>query len=383
VDQHGYTREVSGAPNCRVATRTRANEYLRWYVDRITAAMLSGGSAKQEPTNVASLVVRGGLPSRVHVVEDYETDIEHRWWLAGRLVEDVTSSGSTRACRAVLCRDFDGRMGNQQAIYRAVIFNPVPGPPMGPNTRLSFSYWLAGTDTLRVQVYSLSNGYHRHLTLQDLPQGCWQSATVDMTRARRGDGSGGPLSQDERIDDIQFYVDPQAKLNIDDIVLYDAARRQEPRPFPKHVHFSAWFDTGRQGHEWPGDFQIVPHEKPRTWKAARSVPKPRGEGQWIRLQLRGMRPLGENTHIRFRYRLQGTETLRVILANSQTNQKWGRVVDDPVTRSWSDATMEYHTRTTGKEGPPCIDEIHFLLGPGGELWIDDLLLYEPADTEST
>ena len=30
-------------------------------------------------------IERGGFPSRVHVVEDYETDIERRWWLSGKL----------------------------------------------------------------------------------------------------------------------------------------------------------------------------------------------------------------------------------------------------------------------------------------------------------
>ena len=60
-----------------------------------------------------------------------------------------------------------------------MIFNPVPGPPMGKNTRLSFRYWLKGSDTLRVQLYSLSNGYHRYLSIKNLPQGPWETATVD------------------------------------------------------------------------------------------------------------------------------------------------------------------------------------------------------------
>lgn len=38
VDSEGYTREVKGAPNARVATSARLEEFLRWYVDRITAA---------------------------------------------------------------------------------------------------------------------------------------------------------------------------------------------------------------------------------------------------------------------------------------------------------------------------------------------------------
>ena len=52
---------------------------------------------------------------------------------------------------------------------------------MGKNPRLSFRYWLKGTDTLRMQIYSLTKGYHRYLTLTGLPQEKWQSGTVDMT----------------------------------------------------------------------------------------------------------------------------------------------------------------------------------------------------------
>jgi hypothetical protein len=51
-------------------------------------------------------------------------------------------------------------------------------------------------------VFSTS---HRQLTLTGLPQGQWQSATVDMIQARRPDGSGGALSEDERIDDVLLY----------------------------------------------------------------------------------------------------------------------------------------------------------------------------------
>ena len=143
--------------------------------------------------------------------EDYETDIEKRWWMSGKAETANVPPGSRRACRGVLTQDFDDLQGDMKTMYTAVIFNPVPGPPMGKNTRLSFRYWLKGTDTLRVQIYSLTNGYHRYLSLTGLPQGRWQSATVDMTQCRRPDGSGGPLSEDERIDDIQFYVDPRGR----------------------------------------------------------------------------------------------------------------------------------------------------------------------------
>lgn len=97
------------------------------------------------------------------------------------------------ACRAILTQDFDDKQGALQTLYQAVIFNPVPGPPMGKSPRLSFRYFLRGTDTLRVQIYSLTNGYHRYLSLSGLPQGRWEHGCVEMTQVRRPDGTGGPL----------------------------------------------------------------------------------------------------------------------------------------------------------------------------------------------
>src|SRR5437868_7975972 len=143
------------------------------------------------------------LPLRVHAFEDFETDIEKRWWLAGTLETANVPPGSHRACRGTLSKDFDDKMGDPAARYTAVIFNPVPGPPMGKHPRLNFRYWLRASDRIRVQIFSLTNNYHRRLELGGLPQGSWQSGSVDMRELRRPDGSGGPLSEDERIDDIQ------------------------------------------------------------------------------------------------------------------------------------------------------------------------------------
>ena len=90
--------------------------------------------------------------------------------------------GNTRALRGVLTQDFDDRQGEMKTLYTAVVFNPVPGPPMGKKPHLSFRYFLMGTDKLRVQIYSLTNGYHRCLTLTGLPQGKWMEGNVNMTR---------------------------------------------------------------------------------------------------------------------------------------------------------------------------------------------------------
>src|SRR5262249_54775745 len=120
------------------------------------------------------------------------------------------------------------------------------------------------------------------------------------------DGTGGPLAETERIDDIQFYADPRADIIIDDMVLYDAAPPEEKRPFPKNVHFTGTFDSGKQGKEWPGTFDI--DKKGYFGNAAKSVPNG-AQGSWIRLHLRGERPLGDATQLFFRYHLAGADAI--------------------------------------------------------------------------
>jgi inosine-uridine nucleoside N-ribohydrolase len=325
------------------------------------------------PGNRSELVPQGDFPSRVHVVEDYDTDIEKRWWLCGKLETKRVAEGGRRACRGMLTQDFDDRQGDRGVSYRAVIFNPVPGPPMGPNTRLSFRYRLVGTDTLRVQLYSLSNGYHRYLSVGGLPQDDWQSATVDMTQMRRPDGTGGPLSADERIDDIQFYVDPRAGLMIDDVVLYDAAAEGEKRPFPKRILFTGWFDTGKQGQEWPGDFEIVPHEKPRTWKFARSIAGDGGKPV-LRVDLRGPRRLAAVTELNFKYRLSAGDSLTVDLAGNRAELKSLK------SGEWSESMVRFDVPQAEREDQ-FATEIRFVPAAGATLDVDDLLLYEPATKE--
>ena len=327
---------------------------------------------------VVAAIDRDRLPHRIHVFEDYETEIEKRWWLRGvpetnNLAPSLSASvANRRACRATETKDFDDKMGDRTRNFKAVIFNPVPGPPMGANTRLSFRYWLQGTDTLRVQIYSLTKNYHRFLTLTNLPQGSWQSAAVDMTHTRRPDGSGGPLAADERIDDIQFYITPDAELVIDDIVLYDAAADGETHPFPNRILFTGWFDTGKQGAEWPGDFEIVPHQPPLTWKAAKWVLNAKANEAWIRVNLRGQRPLSAVNRLRFRYRVDGTGDIRLTLANSRTGQEWRNTLNKAARGRWTEATVDFQIN----ERNAFADEMRFAVANGTELLVDDVLLFE-------
>ncbi len=325
---------------------------------------------------ISKSAARNGLPQQVQAFEDYETEIEQRWWLAGVPIRGNLPPGNTRAMRAMPSRNFDGKMGDFYRPYRAVIFNPVPGPPVGARSRIGFRYHLHGTDRIRVQLYSLSRGFHRSVTLTGLKQGAWQWATADMTEARRPDGSGGPRAKDERIDDIQFYVQPDAELLIDDVVLYDEAPKTERRPFPKRFIFTGWFDTGKQGAEWPGDFDIVLHDKPRNWDYARSVANEKTQAPWIRVHLRGRRPLAKDVRTQFQYWLKDSSKLTVQLYDSKTGHSWTKVVDDLAHDQWTWTELHYDLQGTSKENRYC-DEIRFHIDQGGELRIDDLLIYVP------
>ncbi len=382
VDDKGFTKIVeAGKPNARVATAVKTDEFLDWLVDRLVNAQPSSWPTMRV-VNKSELVPRiDRMPGAVHVFEDFETDIEKRWWLSGRLETANVPADSKRAIRGVLTQDFDDRQGETKTLYNAVVFNPVPGPPMGKKTHLSFRYFLKGTDTLRVQLYSLSNGYHRCLMLTGLPQGKWTDGNVDMTQMRKPDGTGGPLFENERIDDIQFYADPRAELLIDDIVLYDAADEKETRPFPKRFLFTGWFDSGKQGKEWPGFFEID-QKKGFFWHAAKSVPHPDNkELAWIKIAFRGGRPAGDATHMRFHYKSEGADRIEITFDSEKDRITIGMLVPKEQEGQWTLANLDIDSMIAAGRLVPKGELIHnvsFAIPSTARLWIDDLLLYEPS-----
>jgi inosine-uridine nucleoside N-ribohydrolase len=369
VNDAGMTVVKEGKPNARVALGLDAEVFLIHFVERLRSS--GQPTLPKPPGNPSKLIDPGRFPARVHTFEDYDTDIEKRWWMCGKLEAKDAPAPGGRACRAVLTQDFDDKQGDAGTMYRAVIFNPVPGPPMGPNTRLRFKYKLTGTDTIRVQLYSLTHGYHRYLSVCGLEQNKWLDGCVDMTQLQRPDGTNRGLGENERIDDIQFYVDPRAELLIDDVVLHDAAKEGETRPFPRRVHFTGWFDTGKQGKEWPGDFAVVDHEKPRAWKAAKSVPGPDGK-PWLRIDIRGERALDAKTELAFKYKVaEPTEVTIELYNRGEKKVLAGHTVKLPKAE-WAEITVPF--------GPPAgttVDEIRVRL-PSGELLLDDVLLYTPG-----
>ena len=104
---------------------------MRMYPERImTYAFLLSG-LPVFGMNIVEPEERGNVPFRVHVFEDYETEIEKRWWLRGEPIEKrlppslSPSVPNKRAFRSTETKDFDRKMGDQTKTYRAVIFNPV------------------------------------------------------------------------------------------------------------------------------------------------------------------------------------------------------------------------------------------------------------------
>ncbi len=393
VDDKGFTKIVeAGKANARVATSIKTDEFLDWLGERLIKAQPASWPTMRF-INESKMVARGNMPHRVHVFEDFETDIEKRWWLSGRPETANVPPGSKRAIRGMLTQDFDDRQGETKTLYTAVVFNPVPGPPMGKKTHLSFRYFLKGTDTLRVQLYSLSNGYHRCLMLKGLPEGKWMDGNVDMTQMRKPDGTGGALSEKdfERIDDIQFYADPRAELLIDDIVLYDAAIEGETRPYPKGFLFSAWFDSGKQSVHWPGNFEIAP-KLGYFGSAARAIPaplSPLGEGlgvrekqSWINVGLRGDRPIGDATHLSFRYKLEGADAMKVALESPQFAEPIVVELKGLKKGDWTEMTVDWDktARLKLRKGDT-VRAVNFLVPATAQLLIDDLLLFEPSTSE--
>jgi hypothetical protein len=107
------------------------------------------------------------LPRRVHVFEDYETDIERRW-LAGREAarQEPRPPGPPpnlalgSRCRSVLTRST--LQGDHQSLYSAVIFNGSR-PPIGAD---AIVVPLSPRRDRHAAVQLYLNGYHRHLTLR-------------------------------------------------------------------------------------------------------------------------------------------------------------------------------------------------------------------------
>jgi hypothetical protein len=100
-----------------------------------------------------------------------------------------------------------------------------------------------------------------------------------------------------------------------------------------------------------------------------------GEGDpWIRLHLRGERMMNAPAALTFKYRLTGTDSLKIGVGNRRLKDEIHVAVSGLKKGEWSETTIAIpkHVKELAA------DEILFRLPKGAELHLDDVLLYEPG-----
>jgi hypothetical protein len=103
-----------------------------------------------------------------------------------------------------------------------------PPRPVGAHTKLRFRYHLTAASQMTVQIFDLTDNDNRHIRLNNLKAGFWQTTYLDFTRdARRKDGQETPFAAG-LVDDLFFFIEPdgsnEVDLLIDEVVLFDAGR---------------------------------------------------------------------------------------------------------------------------------------------------------------
>ncbi len=103
----------------------------------------------------------------------------------------------------------------------------VPNRAVGAHTKLRFRYHLSGASAMTVQMFDVTDKDNRHIHLKGLKEGAWRWAILDFTKdARRNDGKDTPFAAGHEVDDVFFFVKPDAgrevQLHVDEVTLFDA-----------------------------------------------------------------------------------------------------------------------------------------------------------------
>jgi hypothetical protein len=102
-----------------------------------------------------------------------------------------------------------------------------PTVQVGERTKLRFRHHLTGATAMTVQVFDATDRDNRHVRLENLKQGAWQTTYVDFAKeGRRNDGSDTKFAAGHVVDDLFFFVTPSGEkpveLLVDEVVLFDA-----------------------------------------------------------------------------------------------------------------------------------------------------------------
>jgi len=155
------------------------------------------------------------FPKRVIFLAAFDTGPKEKYWPGGfELGEKPPEGAWWRAARSVPRKDGRGQLIQLQI---------APPRPVGAHTKLRFRYHLTGASTMTVQIFDATAQDNRHINLTGLKQGEWTTQYVDFTRdSRRNDGTSGPFTAGNLVDDLFFFVPGKATLWVDEVVLYDA-----------------------------------------------------------------------------------------------------------------------------------------------------------------
>jgi hypothetical protein len=108
---------------------------------------------------------------------------------------------------------------------------------------------------------------------------------------------------------------------------------------------------------------------------------------YLRISLRGQRPVGNATAVRFKYLLTGSKAMTIVLANTQAGERSQLLVEGLTTGEWEEKTILMYSGSRDRVQDKNIDrtrmltaadELRFVLPKGAELLVDDVLVYEPA-----
>jgi len=333
------------------------------------------------------------LPYQVAVAFDKERNGTFDFWGTFE-TKDVPPDGDGQAKRGELKPDWDACV-DQSLRFKALSFNPVPGPPILARSSLRFSAKLIGTDELRVQVFNLTRGFCNHYaTIKGLPQNQWFTITIDMLLLKDTRTDRGYLRVNDRIDDVQFYADKNAELLVGNVYMYNRVSETAVSPFsqwPTFFRFLGWFDTGGQtAGEWPSEASLNQHQN--FLDDLSTIPEAGTNLAYLKVAFRKRVLLDKKATLFFRYYLVGTDHLQVTLNDATTGlklpvtvtgltQSSARPLTEPISESeWRSARISYEdlvAQLPPSSTPPRVTDVKFELGmpAPAELRVDDVYLF--------